>query len=205
MPAVDPGFGRMIRGFMLVALLIVVGLVGFLISSDDMTPARIGGEDGLLGGEFTLTGIDGEVSLRDFRGKVVMLYFGFVNCSQVCPVSMRVMQSVAEKMSPKELAQLQVILISIDADQDSYAALAEYTSSFHPSFIGITGNVEQIDQVVDEYGAYFSPTELASTDPGKAFRHSSRYYIINQQGELVDAMRHGSTSNEILARIRTLI
>ena len=60
-------------------------------------------------------------------------------------------------------------------------------------------------EVVDEYGAYFSPTELRDVDPSRAYRHSSRYYIIDQQGDIIDAMRHSATANEIVARLRTLI
>ena len=98
-----------------------------------------------------------------------------------------------------------VEFISVDGNEDSFAELDEYATSYHPDFIGITGNPDNIFEVVDEYGAYFSPTELRDVDPSRAYRHSSRYYIIDQQGDIIDAMRHSATANEIVARLRTLI
>lgn len=200
-----PTPASLVRAGLLIAGLLVIVLVWSLYSSSDLVTAKVGGDDGKLGGEFTLQGVNGDVSLSDFRGKVVMLYFGFVTCSQVCPVSMKIMQNTVAKMSPEEAANVQVILISVDVETDDVDSLAEYTKQYNPDFIGLTGTLDQIDQVINEYGAFFSPTELKDTDPSRAFRHSSRYYIINQQGELVDAMRHSSTANELVARVRTLL
>lgn len=183
----------------------VLLLVAFFLNSDDMRKRNVGGEDGKLGGDFTLTSIDGDVSLSDFEGKVVMIYFGFVNCSQVCPISMKVMQQTLELMTEQETEQVQVLLVSVDVDNDNIQVIDKYVKKFHANFIGLTGTLDQINQVVDEYGSYYSPTDLKNIDEGKAYRHSSRYYFVNQQGELVDAMRHGTTSNELKARLRQLI
>jgi protein SCO1/2 len=196
---------KLVIGLLAAASIFITILITFLVSSDDLPSTQLGGKDGQIGGDFTLHGIDGRVSLKDFRGKAVILYFGFVNCSQVCPISMRTMQAAVEKLSPEEAQQLQVIFISVDGNEDSFAELDEYATSYHPDFIGITGNPDNIFEVVDEYGAYFSPTELRDVDPSRAYRHSSRYYIIDQQGDIIDAMRHSATANEIVARLRTLI
>lgn len=173
--------------------------------SNQFSYLNTGGEDGILGGEFTLTGIDGDVSLSDFKGKVVMLYFGFVQCSEVCPTSMRVMAQTFAMLDDEEISQVQVVLISIDVEEDSFAEVDEYAKRFHQNFIGLTGTIEQIDQVIAEYGAYYNKTELAQTDKTRAFRHSSRYFIVNKQGDLIAAMRHSSTANELHARLLTLI
>ncbi len=188
-----------------VGLCIVFLLVAFLFTSDDMRDRGTGGKDGILGGDFTLTSIDGNVSLSDFKDKVVLMYFGFVNCSQVCPLSMKIMQQAYEEMSDDEIAQIQVLLISVDIDNDNAALVSQYAKRYHDNFIGLTGTLEQINHVVDEYGSYYSPTELKEIDEGRAFRHSSRFYIINRKGQLVDAMRHSTTPNELKARLRTLI
>ena len=187
-------------GLLLVALLIV-----FLLTSGDMQGRGTGGEDGQLGGGFTLTSSSGEVSLTDFKGKVVLLYFGFVNCSQVCPISMGIMQQAIEEMADEEVEQIQVLLVSVDIDNDNAAIVDQYVKRYHHDFVGLTGTLDEINHVVDEYGSYYSPTELKDIDEGRAFRHSSRFYVINRQGELVDAMRHSTTSNELKARLRSLI
>lgn len=188
-----------------VGFLFVIALLTFLFTSDDMPSKKLGGDDGLIGGDFILHGVNGKVSLSDFKGKVVVVYFGFVGCSQVCPLSMRTLQKTLDSMQPEKMENVQVILVSIDGENDSYARLEKYAKSFHKNIIGITGSREEIDQVIDEYGAYYSKNQLEESDPGRAYRHSSRYFIINRQGELVDAMRHSSTPNEIRARLRTLI
>lgn len=196
---------KIITRLLIVSALFILTLVTLMFSSDDIPPASMGGIDGKLGGDFTLTGVQGPVSLHDFKGKVVIVYFGFINCSEVCPTSMRVIQKTLESMQPQEVEKIQAILVSINGDEDSYEALDAYSKRFHHTIIGLTGSTEQIDHVIDEYGAYYSPTDLGGSDPGRAFRHSSRYFIVDQNGELVDAMRHSSTPNEIIARLRTLI
>ena len=180
-------------------------LVYVLMTSNDMRDRGTGGEDGRLGGDFTLSSIDGDVSLTDFRGKVVLLYFGFVNCSQVCPISMQIMQQALDKLTAQEMEQVQALLVSVDIDNDNVEIVDDYVKRFHDNFIGLTGTLDEINHVVDEYGSYYSPTELKEIDEGRAFRHSSRFYVIDQQGELVDAMRHSTTPNELKARLRSLI
>ena len=188
-----------------IGALLVFLLVYVLMTSNDMRDRGTGGEDGRLGGDFTLSSIDGDVSLTDFRGKVVLLYFGFVNCSQVCPISMQIMQQALDKLTAQEMEQVQALLVSVDIDNDNVEIVDDYVKRFHDNFIGLTGTLDEINHVVDEYGSYYSPTELKEIDEGRAFRHSSRFYVIDQQGELVDAMRHSTTPNELKARLRSLI
>ena len=121
---------------MLVGLLLVCGLVFFLLMSDDLRDRNLGGADGKLGGQFTLQSVNGDVSLSDFRGKVVMLYFGFVNCSQVCPVSMKVMQDTLDSMQPAETDSVQVLLVSVDVENDNVEAVDQYVKKFRHDFIG---------------------------------------------------------------------
>ncbi|MGB1580649.1 MAG: SCO family protein, partial [Nevskiales bacterium] len=175
------------------------------LTTSDQPMTGIGGDDGQLGGEFTLQGIDGPVSLSDFRGKVVLIYFGFVNCKKVCPSSMAVLQNSMKKLDEAQAAQVQGILISIDPARDSKADLAEFAANYHSNIIGLTGTEKQIEAVSLDYGALFEMTDAQRNDADYRFHHSSRYYVVNQQGELVDAMRHSTTSNELAARIRQLL
>ena len=187
------------------AATVVICLVVVLFNSDWQRDAQTGGEDGILGGEFTLQHLDGTVSLSDFRGQIVVVYFGFLNCPEICPTSMSVIAKALKRLDVDELAQVQPMLISVDPERDSLENLKAFTGYFHPKILGITGSQSDIDHVVNEYGAYLEVID--STTPGSAYEffHTSRYYVINQDGELVDAMRHGTTVNELVARIRTLI
>ena len=182
----------------------LVFLIWFVLTTDDLPSPNLGGPDGELGGDFTLVSSGGEVSLSDYQGKLVMIYFGFVNCTQVCPVSMRTITTALNRMDESEVEQIQVLLVSIDG-ADTVEVLDQYTAQFHPNILGLTGNVDQIDYAINEFGAYYDPTNLEEFDIGRAFRHSSRYFIINQEGDFVTALRHSSTPNEIVATLRMLL
>lgn len=200
---------KVVVASMISALVFVVGLSSFLLFSG-LTSANVGGEDGKLGGDFTLQGLNGDVSLSDYEGKIVMVYFGFVNCKEVCTLSMGVIRNTLLRLTPEELDNVQVVMVSFDPERDSLEDLDEYSRKYHSKITGVTGTKKQLDKVIEEYGAYYRLTgielsEIEKIDLDYAFRHSSRYYIIDQEGNLVDAMRHSSTPNEILARIRTLI
>lgn len=182
---------------------LVLGLV--LANSDDRNTENLGGVDGVLGGEFTLHHAKGSASLSDFKGQVVVLYFGFLNCPEVCPTSMSMITKALNKLDAEELEQVQPILVSIDPERDSYDQIKEFTAYFHPQILGVTGSRDEIDLVASEYGAFNEVIDSTTDGSDYEFRHSSRYYVVDQNGELVDAMRHSTTANELVARIRTLI
>lgn len=194
-----------IRLVLLATLLVVGGLAATYFATSQQPLLGVGGADGELGGDFTLTSVNGPVSLSDYQGQAVVVYFGFVNCEKVCPASMGVLQNAMQKLEAEELAQVRALLVSIDPTRDSKEALQAFTDKYHANITGLTGSQAEIDQVANDYGAHFEqrPSETADSEYG--FHHSSRYYVINADGKLVDAMRHSTTSNELVARIRTLL
>ncbi|MDA8682527.1 SCO family protein [Porticoccaceae bacterium] len=157
-----------------------------------------------VGGDFVLRNIDGRVSLEDFRGSVVILYFGFLSCPEVCPTSMSILTRSLEKLSPAEKNKTKAILISIDPQRDNFQELLEFTNYYHPNILGVTGTEQEVEKVAQQYGAFFEITASETVDSAYAYRHSSRYYIIDQQGNLIQAMRHSTTPNELAARIKKL-
>jgi len=157
-----------------------------------------------LGGEFTLETVQGDIALSDYRGQVVVMYFGFLNCPDVCPNSMLTITKTLKKLTPEQRNTVQVIMVSVDPHRDELEELSDFVNYYHPNIIGATGSVEAIDYVTDLYAAYYT-VEAADSDSEYEVTHSSRYYVINQQGELVDAMRHSTTANELAERIRLLI
>ena len=158
----------------------------------------------VIGGDFVLRNIDGRVSLKDFRGSVVVLYFGFLSCPEVCPTSMSILTRSLEKLSPAEKNKTKAILISIDPQRDNFQELLEFTNYYHPNILGVTGTEQEVEKVAQQYGAFFEITASETVDSAYAYRHSSRYYVIDQQGNLIQAMRHSTTPNELAARIKKL-
>ncbi|HAZ80692.1 MAG TPA: SCO family protein [Porticoccaceae bacterium] len=187
---------------MLLAVLAAVSL-GVVMSSGSKGNTSIV-TSSELGGDFSLRNIDGKVTLSDYQGKVVVVYFGFLSCPEVCPTSMSVLKRSLEILTPSQLEKTQAIMVSIDPQRDGFQDLADFTRYYHDNIIGVTGSVDEIQHIAEQYGAFFEITESESVESAYAYRHSSRYYVINQSGKLVQAMRHSTTPNELAARIKTI-
>ncbi|MEM1435389.1 MAG: SCO family protein [Pseudomonadota bacterium] len=188
--------------WVIVAGALLLALLGSILLLSEPHPADLGGRDGKLGGAFTLTSADGPVSLSDFRGQTVVVYFGFTNCPKVCPASMGTIKRSFNRLSTAQQAKVQALLITVDPERDTPQVLAQFAQRYHPRIIGLTGSQAELDAVAADYGSFIEPTAGAAESD---FRHSSRYYIINPNGELVDAMRHGTSANELTARLQQVL
>ena len=156
------------------------------------------------GGDFTLYSADGPVSLSELRGKVVLLYFGYTSCPDICPTSLTLMRIALSQLSEQELSQVQGIFISVDPQRDAPQRLAEYSSHFHPSIVGVTGSKEQIDEVAARYGAIYQMVEGDSA-LGYTVDHSSATYLIDRKGRLDTTLPHGTMPATILQELRKLL
>ncbi len=157
------------------------------------------------GGEFTLQGPSGEVSLSDFGDKVVVVYFGYLSCTEACPPSMGVIATAFERLSATELDQAQGLFISVDPERDELSQLTEFTQYYHSSVLGLIGTQAQVTQVTRQYGVYYDRIELNDSAMEYALDHVSRFYVIDKQGKLVTAMSHSTTPNELVAQITELL
>lgn len=157
------------------------------------------------GGEFKLYGYEGEYELADFEGKVVVMYFGFLNCTEACPQSMQVMRAAFNRLEENELEGVQGIFVSVDPDRDSRDDLKDFAEYYHRNVVAMTGTHENIDQITKRYGVYFDMVDLEGSAMGYTVDHSSRFYLIDKTGGLYTAMSHSTTPNELAARIRELL
>jgi len=152
------------------------------------------------GGDFTLVGSNGPVALTDFRGKVVVLYFGYTFCPDVCVTSLSLIAQGLSGLDAASLQKVQGIFISVDPERDTPQRLAEYVPFFHPKLIGATGTVEQIASVARMYGSSYRK-HPAAADGTYAVDHSSVTYIVAPDGKLTDMLQHGSPPESITAAI----
>lgn len=158
-----------------------------------------------FGGDFTLTPEKGEsVSLSDFRGKIVVMYFGYASCPDVCPTSLAVIGSAMKRLSDEEIEQVQGVFISVDPERDNGEKLMEYAQYFHKNFVGITGTPAQIQQVAKQYGSYFTKVESESA-LSYLMDHTSTTYIIGKDGQFVSSEPHGATPADVESAIRAAI
>lgn len=157
--------------------------------------------EGQGGGEFVLHSVKGPVALKDFRGKVVVMYFGYTWCPDICPTSLALLGQALHSLKPAELERVQAIFVSVDPERDSKERLEEYTAYFHPNLIGVTGTPEEVAEVAKLFGVAYRKTP--GTSPSDyVVDHSSITYLINSQGQLEVRLPHGTLPPQIVAAIR---
>ena len=154
--------------------------------------------------DFTLTQNNQVIHLQDFRGKLVLLYFGYASCPDVCPTSLALLSSALKALSAEETAQIQPIFISVDPERDNGTKLMDYARYFFPSFIGVTGSEQEIQRTAMQYGAFYSKVKSNSA-MGYTVDHSSNSYLLGKDGQLLTTFRHDVTKAEIIAGIRAAL
>lgn len=189
-------------------LLLTLALLGGIVTAYFLSPRPNTSNQSMLqtlGGDFTLQGINGDVSLHDFNGKVVMIYIGYTNCPDVCPTSLAIMAQAIKNMDTEQQEQIQPIFISVDPERDTPERLAEYSSFFHPSILGITGSRDNIDTIVRQYGSFYRMVDMKGSAMGYAVDHSSRIYLIDKQGKLSKTLMHGTMPDQLVTEIEALL
>jgi len=138
---------------------------------------------------YTLTSHTGDVvNSSDFEGKYQLIYFGFTNCPDVCPVDLAAMSVALDEMPEDALSKIQPVFITIDPSRDTPEAMAEYVDSFHPSLIGLTGTAEEVNTVAKGYKAFHSHNHDHSGEV--EVNHSAFTYLVGPDGELVGMFSH---------------
>lgn len=133
--------------------------------------------------DFTLTSHTGQrVSLGDYRGKLVLLYFGYTFCPDVCPATLSEVARAMEILGDQS-DEVQLIMISVDPDRDTPAKLAAYVSHFEPSFLGVTGTPEQIAKIATLYGIFYEKNE-GSIATGYLVDHTATITVVDQDGHV---------------------
>ena len=172
---------------------------GLEINADGYTRVKV--SEGRFGGDFTLFQDGKPVMLSDFHGKLVLMYFGFTSCPDVCPTTLTVIASALKQLTPEELDAVQPVFISIDPERDQGEKLDAYATYFHPSFIGITGTPDEVQNVANQYGGFFVKVESDSA-LGYLVEHTSKTYIVSKDGQYVSVLPHDMTRDLVLSAIR---
>ncbi len=137
--------------------------------------------------EFCLTGWkDGKerkVCLSDFKGKVVLMFFGYTHCPDVCPAALQVLAKTMELIPEDKRDKVQVIFISVDPERDTPEKSQKYAEFFYPTFIGVTGSPEEIQKVAKDYMAFYKKVESDSAT-GYLVDHTAYIYLIDPKGTL---------------------
>ena len=156
------------------------------------------------GGDFTLNAPNGPFQLQAQHGKLVLIYFGYTYCPDVCPTNLALMAQALNAMSEQELVGVQGVFISVDPERDTLERLALYTDHFHPNIIGVTGTPDEVARVAAQYGAAYLKVE-GESQGGYLVDHSSNTYVIAQDGSLHTILPHATPAQDILKLSRELL
>lgn len=154
------------------------------------------------GGDFTLQSASGPVSLRDYRGKLVLLYFGYTFCPDICPTSLAATSEGLKQLKPEELAQVAMIFVSVDPKRDTPDRLKEYVEFFHPAIVGVTGTPENIAEIAKRYGVFYAEQKVETAGGGYVVDHSADTFIVAPDGQLVGKIAHATPPDQVVVAIR---
>jgi len=155
------------------------------------------------GGDFTLQAATGNVSLTDFSGKWVIIYFGYTFCPDICPTNLANLSMAYQQLTKAEQDKVQLIMVSVDPKRDTPARLKEYTDYFNSDMIGLTGEKVELDRISRQYGAAYHIPEHEPDDAYYVVDHSGFSYVVNPAGKLVKQLPHATSVKEIVKTLRT--
>jgi protein SCO1/2 len=153
---------------------------------------------------FALTDHTGKPrTLADYKGKVVVVFFGYTQCPDVCPTTMAEMASVMQKLGP-QADQVQVLFITLDPERDTPQLLASYVPAFDKRFVGLYGTPEQTAKTAKEFKVFYS--KVPGKEPGSyTIDHTAGSYVFDKEGRLRLFIRHGGGADAIVHDVRQLL
>lgn len=155
------------------------------------------------GGDFTLhTPRGNTVSLASLRGKVVLLYFGFTYCPEMCPTELLQFQQLLERLPADKRNKVQPVFISVDPGRDTREVLEPYIAHFGGGILALTGNEAELRRVADQYGATF---RYVPTGGSYTVDHTVNTFVVDPQGRLVRVILYGTPTGEILKAVLALL
>ncbi|AWI81254.1 SCO family protein [Parazoarcus communis] len=155
-----------------------------------------------FGHDFSLLDPDGATrSLADFRGKVVMMFFGFTQCPDICPTALSRAAQVRQLLGD-DADKLQVIFVSVDPERDLPGVLKAYTAAFDPDFLGLYTSLEETRKVADEFRVFY---RKVPTGGSYSMDHTATSYVFDPAGRLRLAVSYQSPAEAVAADVQTLI
>jgi len=142
--------------------------------------------------------------LSELRGNLVLLFFGYTSCPDVCPTTLSELRKVNEELG-SAASQVKVVYVTVDPERDTPEKIQKYVTIFNPSFIGLSGSLEELEPVWKDYGVYREVDQLTASASGYLVTHSSRVYVIDQDGNLRLSYSFGTPTGDILHDLKILL
>jgi protein SCO1/2 len=185
------------------ALLSGVAFVTAPAASESLAPAAASPVK--IGGPFTLSTSDGKtVTDRTYRGKWLLVYFGYTFCPTSCPATLLEIAAALKELGP-DGGRVQPLFITVDPQRDTPQVVQQYTRSFDPRIVGLIGTPEQLAAAAHEYGAYYVRHRTGPGADDYVIDHSTYLYVMDPQGQFVRAFDSAASADRIAAALRALM
>ena len=156
-----------------------------------------------IGGDFTLTDHNGRpFELSRQRGKLVLLFFGYTFCPDICPTELSNLAAVLDGLGDQS-DQVQGLFVSLDPQRDTPEVLRDYTRYFNPALIGLTGEGAEVDRIAGQYRVQYQRHERA--DGRYSLDHSANLYVIDRQGRLAAVVPYGLPPEHVLRLVQDML
>ena len=158
-----------------------------------------------FGSTFALPDTTGKMrTLEEFKGKAVVLFFGYTHCPDVCPTTMAELSQAMQQLGPDAAARVQVLFVTIDPARDSPDVLSQYVAAFNPSFIGLRPNDAQLDKLAKDFRVYYAKVQGKTAD-GYTMDHTAASYVFDPSGKLRLFARDGQGAQPWVHDLKLLL
>ena len=155
-----------------------------------------------IGGPFELTDHTGQLRTeRDFRGQLMLVYFGFTYCPDICPTDLQAIGLALDKLG-RDANSVQPLFVTVDPERDTAEHLAEYVPLFHPRLIGLTGDPDAIRKAADAYKVYYAKVPIGKETNDYTVDHTAFIYLMGQDGNYLGFFPPGTTAERMVEIIR---
>jgi protein SCO1 len=197
-------FSRRTFGRLVVGLTLGLAIIGLSACADKPSFRNTDITGAEFAREFSLTDHNGQArTLADFKGKAVVVFFGFTQCPDVCPTTLAEMTEAVKQLGA-DGNKLQVLFITIDPERDTPELLKKYVPAFHPSFLGLTGNAEAIAKVAKEFKVFYQKSP-GKTPGSYTMDHTANSYVFDPQGRVRLVVKHGLGAEPLVQDLKQLL
>jgi protein SCO1/2 len=188
-----------VAGFLIGA---VVGAGALLLTRGASGPHVENSGKALIGGPFALTDQTGKtVTDQDFRGRYMLVFFGFTHCPDICPAELQVMSASLDELGPKAAAVVPVF-ITLDPERDTQAVMADYVKNFGPRFVGLTGSPEAVAAAAKAYRVSYSKFQEDKSTGDYSIDHSALVYLMGPDGDYITHFAYGTPAAKMTETLR---
>jgi protein SCO1/2 len=201
---------RLLTAFIILAIVVILSAVYFYMkgaASPPPTPGVNTSSSGpSIGGPFALVDQDGKrVTDQDFRGRFMLVYFGYTHCPDQCPLGLETLTKALEEMPAEAAGKVQPLFVTVDPERDTPAVMKDYVANVYPRLIGLTGSPDEVTGVVKSYRMYVKKNEPEKAGGDYLVDHTAFTFLMGKDGRYLAHFSAGTTAEEMAKRTTALV